>query len=185
MKTALLLIDIQNDYFPGGRMVLEGSPEASGKTKKVLSLFREMNLPRFHIQHLSARPGASFFIPETEGVEIHSDVKPLPDEIVIRKHYPNSFRETSLSDHLRKEGIGHVVITGMMTHMCVDATTRAAFDHGFRCTVLHDACATKALSFNNDTVCAGHVHAAFLAALGAVYADIVGVDDFIAGLAGR
>jgi nicotinamidase-related amidase len=66
----------------------------------------------------------------------------------------------------------------MMTHMCVDATTRAAFDHGFRCTLLHDACATRALSFNGVTVPAMQVQMSFLAALGAVYAKVVGTDDF-------
>jgi nicotinamidase-related amidase len=70
----------------------------------------------------------------------------------------------------------------MMTHMCVDATTRAAFDHGFQCTVLHDACATRTLCFNNDIVPAKQVHAAFLAALGAVYAKVVSTDDFLVGL---
>jgi len=182
MNTALLLIDIQNDYFPGGKMVLEGSPEASEKAKQVLSLFREKGLPLAHIQHISVRPGASFFISGTEGVEIHANVKPVPGELVIQKHYPNSFRDTSLLEHLKRKNIDHVVIAGMMTHMCVDATTRAAFDHGFQCTVLHDACATRTLSFNNDLVPAKQVHAAFLAALGAVYAKVISTDDFIAGL---
>jgi nicotinamidase-related amidase len=181
MNTALLLIDIQNDYFPGGRMVLEGSPEAGRKAKKALSLFRQKGLPLIHIQHISAQPGASFFIFGTEGVEIHADVRPAAGEATIRKHYPNAFRDTSLLEFLKKNDIAHVVVAGMMTHMCVDATTRAAFDHGFRCTVLHDACATRSLSFDDDSVPARQVHAAFLAALGAVYAKVVGTDEFIAG----
>lgn len=182
MNTALLLIDIQNDYFPGGKMVLEESPEASEKAKQVLSLFRERGVPLVHIQHISARPGASFFISGTEGVEIHTNVKPVPGELVIQKHYPNSFRDTSLLEHLKRKNTDHVVIAGMMTHMCVDATTRAAFDYGFQCTVLHDACATRTISFNNDIVPAKQVHAAFLAALGAVYTKVISTDDFIAGL---
>jgi nicotinamidase-related amidase len=182
MDTALLLIDIQNDYFPGGRMVLEGSPEASEKARQILSLFRQRSLPLAHIQHISTRPEASFFISGTEGVEIHANVKPLPGELVIQKYYPNSFRDTPLLEHLRRDNIKHVVIAGMMTHMCVDATTRAAFDSGFQCTVLRDACATRALSFENDVVPAKHVQAAFLAALGAAYAKIISTDEFIAGL---
>jgi nicotinamidase-related amidase len=182
MNTALLLIDIQNDYFPGGKMELEGSPEASEKAKQILSLFREKGWPPAHVQHISTRPGATFFIDGTEGVEIHSNVKPAPGEVVIRKHFPNSFRETSLLEHLKGKEIDHIVIAGMMTHMCVDATTRAAFDLGFQCTVLHDACATRNLSFETDTVPARQVHAAFLAALGAVYAKITSTDDFIGGL---
>ncbi len=182
MNTVLLLIDIQNDYFPGGKMVLEGSPEASQKAKQVLYLFREKGLPLAHIQHISARPGASFFISGTEGVGIHPNVQPVASELVIQKHYPNPFRDTSLLEHLRRKNVAHVVIAGMMTHMCVDATTRAAFDHGFQCTVLHDACATRTLSFNSDIIPAKQVHAAFLAALAEVYAKVISTDDFIAGL---
>jgi nicotinamidase-related amidase len=182
MNTALLIIDIQNDYFPGGKMVLEGSPEASEKAKQVLSLCREKGWPLAHIQHISARPEASFFISGTEGVEIHANVEPVPGELVIQKQYPNSFRDTPLLEHLKRENADHVVIAGMMTHMCVDATTRAAFDHGFQCTVLHDACATRTLSFNNDIVLAKQVHVAFLAALSAVYAKVISTDDFIADL---
>jgi nicotinamidase-related amidase len=83
MNTTLLLIDIQNDYFPGGRMVLEGSPEASEKARQILSLFRQRSLPLAHIQHISTSPEASFFISGTEGVEIHANVKPLPGELVL------------------------------------------------------------------------------------------------------
>jgi len=180
MHTALLLIDIQNDYFPDGRMVLEGSTEASQKAGQALSLFREQGLALIHIQHLSTRPDATFFIAGTDGVQFHANVRPVADEPVIQKHFPNAFRGTPLLEHLKSHHIDHVIIAGMMTHMCVDATTRAAFDHGFRCTVLHDACATRALAFNNVTVPAMQVHASFLAALGAVYAKVIGTDDFCA-----
>lgn len=182
MHTTLLLIDIQNDYFPGGRMELEGSQEAGEQAQKVLTFFRQNNWPLIHIQHLSARPGATFFIPGTEGVEIHPKVRPLPGELVVQKVFPNAFRKTSLLEHLKKEEVAHLVITGMMTHMCVEATTRAAFDHGFQCTVVPDACATRALSFGDETVPARQVQAAFLAALEPVYAKIVKAEDLIAGL---
>jgi nicotinamidase-related amidase len=179
LTLALLLIDIQNDYFPGGKMELEGSVEAGKQAKKILNLFREKDRPVVHIQHLSVRPGATFFLPGTEGVEIHTDVRPLPGEPIIQKHYPNSFRNTPLLDHLKEKEIDQVVIAGMMTHMCVDATTRAAFDLGFQCTVVSDACATRALSYENETVSARQVQTAFLSALGAVYAWIVSAEGLI------
>ena len=165
MNTALILLDIQNDYFPGGKMELEGPVEASLHAKTLLSVFREKGLPLIHIQHVSARPGATFLISDTKGIEFHENVEPLQHETVIRKNYPNSFRETSLLDHLEKKSIKHLIIAGMMTHMCVDATTRAGFDYGFKCTVITDACATKSLSFENEIIPAAHVHGAFLAAL--------------------
>lgn len=182
MNTALLLIDIQNDYFSGGRMELDGSLLAGEQAQKVLTFFRGKNWPLFHIQHLSARPGATFFIPGTEGAEIHQNVHPLPGERVIQKYFPNSFRNTPLLEALKKEEVDHLIIAGMMTHMCVEATTRAAFDHGFQCTVVHNACATRSLTFGDETVPARQVQAAFLAALGAVYAKIVSADDMISNL---
>lgn len=182
INTALMLIDIQNDYFPGGSMELEGSLDASLNAKKVLCFFREKNMPVIHIQHISVRPGSTFFLPNTDGVNIHPNVSPVSEEPVIQKNYPNSFRNTSLSDYLSKKQINHLVIAGMMTHMCVDATTRAAFDFGFQCTLLHDACATRTLAFNDETIPAKHVHHAFLAALNAVYAKVVSTEAFMKGV---
>ncbi|MBE0585946.1 MAG: cysteine hydrolase [Desulfofustis sp.] len=181
METALLMIDIQNDYFPGGKMELVGSPEAGSNAGRVLARFRERGEPIVHIQHISTRPGASFFLPDTAGAAIHSSVEPAAGETVITKHFPNSFRDTALTDHLQSRQIRRLVVAGMMTHMCVDATVRAAFDLGFRRTVLNDACATRDLSFGSTAVPAEQVHAAFLAALEAVYAEVLSVDAFLAG----
>ena len=179
MYTALLIIDIQNDYFPGGRMELEGSVEAAAQAAKVLSYFRESGLPVIFIQHVSLGSGATFFLPDTEGVEIHSSVSPRADEDVFRKHYPNSFRDTGLLDRLQGMSVKRIVICGMMTHMCVDATVRAAFDHGFECIILGNACATRSLSYQETTIPASHVHGAFIAALAAVYGTVKSVDDFL------
>ena len=180
MKTALLLIDIQNDYFPGGRMELDGSPEASLRAKKLLTLFRDRKMPVFHIQHISNRKGASFFLPDTAGVEIRGDVSPLPGETIIQKNFPNSFRNTDLLTHLKDAEVNQLVICGMMTHMCVDATVRAAFDHGFDCVAIHDACATRGLTFNGDDISSEKVHGAFMAALGSVYARVCSSMEFAA-----
>jgi len=181
LKTALLLVDIQRDYFPGGRMVLVGAPEAAERAKGVLEYFRKKGLPVIHIQHISLRPGARFLLPDTEGVEIHPFVQPQPGEIVLKKHFPNSFRGTALLDVLNHGGIRHLVICGMMTHMCVDATVRAAFDNEFVCTVVHDACATRDLAFEGEAILAGQVHGAFLAAMGGTYAKLVTTRTLISG----
>jgi nicotinamidase-related amidase len=179
MKTALLLIDLQNDYFPGGRMELEGSSDAVLRAKDILDTCRTVGIPVFHVQHLSLQKGAAFFLPDTAGVRIHDAVKPLPDETVIQKHYPNSFRETALLENLKKREIDRLIVCGMMTQMCVDATVRAAFDHGFSCVVVHDACAARAVSFNNAVIPAAQVHGAFMAALGSVYARVLSAGDII------
>jgi nicotinamidase-related amidase len=165
MKTTLLLIDIQNDYFPGGRMELEGPLEAATQARHLLNVFRQHEWPTLHIQHLSTRPDATFFLPETSGVDLHASIKPLPGELVITKHFPNAFRETGLLDRLKKWETERLVICGMMTHMCVDASVRAAADLGFKVLLAGNACATRPLTYDGTTVPAAHVQGAFLAAL--------------------
>ena len=171
--TALLIIDIQNDYFPGGTMELEGAGAAGAKAAAALKSFRDKNLPIVHIRHLSVRPGATFFIPGTKGAEIHPSVKPGANETVIEKNFPNSFRNTALKEHLEKNNVTNLVVAGMMTHMCVDASVRHAADLGYKVTLLGDACATRAQSYGGETVPARQVHAAFLAALNGFYAKVV------------
>jgi nicotinamidase-related amidase len=179
MNTALLLIDLQNDYFPGGNMELEGSLAASLRAREILAVFRRRNLPVVHIQHVATRPGAIFFLPDTEGVRIHANVEPLPTEAIFQKNYPNSFRDTPLLEHLRDHKINHVVVCGMMTHMCVDATVRAAFDYGLEVTVVHEACATRTLTFREQTIPAPQVQAAFLSALSFLYARVISTGEFL------
>lgn len=181
VTTALLLIDIQNDYFPGGAMELVGATEAGAQAGKLLAAFRQAPLPVIHIQHISVRSGASFFLPGTAGVEIHYPVRPNDGEPIFQKNFPNSFRETGLLEHLRRHGVSKLVIAGMMTQMCVDTTTRAAVDLGFACQLAHDACATRNLSFNGTTVAAADVQVAYMAALNGLFAKVMATDEIVAG----
>ena len=178
MNTGLILVDIQNDYFAGGRMELVGMQEAGLKAGELLSIFREKDWPTFHIQHIAVQQGATIFLPETEGAELHASIEPQSGEIVIQKHFPNSFRETSLMQELEKEDVKKLVICGAMSHMCIDATTRAAFDHCFDCTVVQDACATRDLEFGGNTIDAANVHGSFMAALGFAYAQVVSLEEY-------
>ncbi len=182
MKPALLLVDIQRDYFPQGRMEVDGADEASRMAGRLLAAFREKGFPVLHVQHIAARKGATFLLPGTEGIEFHENVKPLAGERVITKHYPNSFRGTDLREQLLALDVRDLVICGMMSHMCIDATTRAAFDNGYSCFVAHDACATRNLLFGGSEIPAAHVHGSFMAALGAVYAKVSTSADIIASL---
>lgn len=182
MKTALVLVDIQNDYFPAGKMELDGSIEAGMRARQLLSAFRQRRLPLIHVQHVSIRPDASFFLPDTDGVKIHENVHPLEQELVIQKHYPNSFRDTGLLSHLHERQIGRLLIAGMMTHLCIDATTRAGFDYGFECWVAEDACATRALIHKGRSISAEEVQLSFLAALNTVYARVLGTEEIISQL---
>jgi nicotinamidase-related amidase len=168
--SALVIIDIQNDYFPGGKMELEGADAAARNAALVLRKFREEKLPIIHVKHLSVRPGSTFFIPGTAGAEIREAVKPKEGETVVEKNFPNAFRGTNLQQLLP---VKNLVVAGMMTHMCVDASVRQAADLGYKVTLLADACATRAQSFGGETVPARQVHAAFLAALNGFYAKVI------------
>ncbi|SOU86786.1 cysteine hydrolase family protein [Tenacibaculum dicentrarchi] len=179
MKTALILIDIQNDYFKGGKMELHNPEKAGDNAKKILEYSRKKNKTIVHIKHISSRPNSTFFIPKTFGVKINERVKPLDNEKVIIKHYPNSFVETELLTYLKSQKIEKVIICGMMTHMCVDATTRASKDHGFECIVIGDACATKNLQINNEIVNANNVQKSFLGALNYYYSSVITTKEFL------
>lgn len=179
MNIALLIIDIQNDYFQGGKAELINPDKASRNAKLLLEYFREKNLPVIHIQHISNRPNATFFIPDTKGAEIHDDVKPKDTEQIIIKHYPNSFRETNLLEYLKSNNITDLVICGMQTHMCVDATTRAAKDFEFNCIVIGDACATKDLEINNLKVNEAYVQTSFLSALNNYYSTVMTTEQYL------
>ena len=180
MKRALLLVDIQNDYFPGGSNELHQPEEAAAHASETLTFFRSHSLPVFHVRHISVRPGATFFLPDTAGSEIHESVAPAAGETVLIKHAPNSFLQTGLADELRRQGIEHLVICGMMSHMCIDTTVRAAQDFGFTVTLLEDACATKNLSWNCKVLPAETVHQTIMASLQGVFAEVLTTQSFLA-----
>ncbi len=173
MKTALIVVDIQVDYFPGGKWELVGIEAVAQNSQKLLAAFREKSCPIFHIQHVAKDLDAPFFLAGSKGVEIHQSVQPLGSEKVIEKEFANSFRQTSLLDDLHDAGVQRVVICGGMTQNCIDSTTRAAFDFGFECVVVHDACATKNLVFYGHIVPAVEVHCAFMGALAFAFAKVV------------
>lgn len=181
-NTALLIIDVQNDYFKGGNMELVGYEAAGKNTKQVLEYFRTKNLPVIHIKHIATQEGATFFLPNTSGAEINSVVAPKEGEKIITKNYPNSFRETELLSYLQSKGIKNLVITGMMTDVCVDATVRAAMDLGFSNTVIGDAVATRDRELYGKTVTASDINRSYLAgmtALGNLYAKVVTTKEFL------
>ena len=179
MKQALIIIDVQNDYFAGGKMELVGMEAAADNCQRLLSQFRENQAPIFHIQHVSVRAGSSFFVPDTEGCKINERVKPEADEPLVVKNFPSAFRGTELQGLLENAGIEQLVVCGAMTQMCVDTTVRAAFDLGFNCHVLSDACATRNLEFEGRTVPASAVQDAFMASLNGLFAVVSNTENYL------
>lgn len=180
-NTALLIIDIQNFYFEGGRIPLVGSVEASLQAKKLLEAWRARKLPVIHIQHLPKNVVSGQAVTDPQYF-IHENVAPQADEKIIGKHCANSFRETELKDYLAAKGIRKLLICGMQTHMCVEAAIRTAADLGFEVTVAEDACATRNLKYKNTEIEARIVQAAVLAALKDAYARILTTDEILKSL---
>ncbi|WCB94141.1 Streptothricin hydrolase [Baekduia alba] len=173
MARALLIIDIQNDYFPGGAFPLVEPEAAAANAGRALSTFRAASEPVVHLQHVWDAPDAAFMKPGTDGVAIHASVTPLESETVLQKAEPNGFVGTALEAELRGRGVDELVVAGMMSSMCVDATVRAAVDLGFTATVIHDACAAPDLEFGGAAIPGQTVHGAFMAALASNYATLV------------
>ena len=178
-KQALIVVDIQNDYFPQGKWPLAGADAAADNAARLIAAFREAGDSVVHIRHEFTSEDAPFFTPGSEGAKLHPKVLNRNDEPVVLKHFVNSFRETELQSILDEQGIKELVVVGSMSHMCVDGITRAAADMGYGVTVIHDACASRDLEFNGLTVPAAHVHAAFMSALGFAYASVVSTDEFL------
>jgi nicotinamidase-related amidase len=178
-KTALILIDIQNDYFKGGKWVVDQMEQAAQNARCLLDHARATGDMVIHIQHEILGENAPFFAKGSMGVAIADIVGPLDWEKVIVKHRPNSFHETDLREYLQEQGIHNVTLCGAMSQMCIDATARAACDFGYVVTVVEDACGAKEQSFNGIDVPAPMVHATIMAALSGTYAQVVTTDTYL------
>jgi nicotinamidase-related amidase len=146
-------------------------PEAAAKNAgRVLAAFRAEGKPVVHVRH-DFEPGGS----------IHASVAPAEGEKVFTKTEVSCFNGTEVLAHLKDLGVKELVIVGMQTHMCLEAATRAAYDLGFKVTVVGDACATRDLTYGDRTVPAADVHASTLATLNRTYATVVDTATFLSG----
>ncbi|MDQ4213527.1 cysteine hydrolase family protein [Microbacterium capsulatum] len=182
MRRALVIVDIQRDYFPGGAFPLAGPEKAAAAAARVLAGFRESGQPVVHVRHVWDARDAIFLRPGTPGAEIHPVVAPQAGEPVLDKTEPNAFLGTDLSERLDALAADEVVIVGMMTSMCIDSTVRAAAERGHAVRVVADACAAPDLEFRGVALPGAQVHAAFLAALAAGFATVTTADELIAEL---
>ncbi len=179
MKKALLIIDVQNDYFDNGAYPLSNANMAANNIQGVLGKFRSEGDLVIFIKHINMKENAAFFKPETHGSEIYKAIEPMEGETVIIKHTPNSFRETELLQLLRLQKIEQLVIVGMMTQHCIDTTVRASYDLGFSNILLYDCCATKDLIFNGETIAANIVQSTFMAALSRGFSDVMSFTEYL------
>lgn len=179
-KRAIVAVDIQNEYFEGGKLPLVGIDQAAANAARVIAHARAAGDPVIHFSHEFPDSQSPIFTPGSPGVEINPVAAPIEGETVIVKNHPNSFRETGLKEILDAKGIEEVVVVGAMSHMCIDATARAATDFGYNTVTIHDACATRDLEFDGETVPAAQVHTALMAALAFAYGEVIDTETFIA-----
>lgn len=178
-KSGLIVVDLQNEYLPTGKLPLSGIEAAAANAARVIAHARNNGIPVFHIRHEFANDEAPVFIPGTDGVNIQTTVSPQAGEAVIVKNHINAFRDTDLQQQLDAQGVEEVILVGAMSHMCIDAVVRAAVDMGYVATILHDACATLDVEFDGVTVPAAQVHAAAMAAFAFGYGSVISTDKYL------
>jgi len=167
----LVVIDAQREYVDG-KLPLTGVGAALSEIGRLLARARAAGTPVIHIQH-KGKPGGAFG-PDTPGFAIAAEAEPLAGEKVIEKSLPNAFAGTDLKSALEATGRKEIILTGFMTHMCVEATARSALDHGLRATVVASAAATRDLPdpLTGGTIAAAEVHRNALTALSDRFAII-------------
>jgi nicotinamidase-related amidase len=175
--SALVMIDCQNTYTTGVMKLVDVEP-AMAECRALLLRARKEGAHIIHIQH-DGGVGTPYDTTAEIG-RIADDVAPQGDELVITKKYPSSFEGTALELELNTRGISNLVYCGFMTHMCINSTARAGFNKGFAGTVVASATATRNLPDpRGGEVSAAEVHRAALAAVGDLFAIVVGTPSSI------
>jgi len=177
-NTALILIDIQMDYFPGGGWALDGAEEAAARAAEALSGARRAGMPVLHVRHQGGA-GARLLAAGTPGADIHPAVAPAPGEALVDKARASAFHGTDLAARLDALGVTHLALAGMMSNNCVVATALSAVERGLAVSVLHDACAAMALTFGGRALDGAGVHAAFMAELAFGFAEVASVEEWL------
>ncbi|WP_337184613.1 isochorismatase family protein [Shinella sp.] len=178
-KRAIIIVDLQKDYLGSGSFPLAGIEAAAANAARVIKAGRNRGDRIVHVHHVSKEADSPLFAPDTDGTRAIPAVAPEPDDTVIIKNYPNSFRQTLLHDTLQAAGVEEVVVVGAMSDVCIDATARAAADLGYGLTVVHDACATRDKAFGDSVVPAAQVHATIMSALEFGYGKVTTTAEFL------
>lgn len=184
MKAALLVIDVQNEYFaPEGLWPLPDAEAALVNIRRLIEGARAHGVPVVHITHESLDPHGPVFKPGSRNVEIRDGITVRQGERRIVKHFPGAFTQTPLEAYLRQAGVDTVIVAGFMTHMCCDTTTRQAKERFFSVLFAADATATRDLKLNGAVVPHKQVHETTLAVMTS-FATVLATGDIVQKLEG-
>ena len=179
-QTAVIVIDMQNEYFAGGKMPIPDGMQALNNSKRIVEFAHKNSMPVFFVRHLGAADGP-LFAAGSRFAEFHQDLQPGKNDRVIDKATPSAFVGTDLQKQLDGLGIKQLIVTGLMTHMCVSSTARDAVPLGYSVIIPEDATATRDLATWNDNVVDHNVlHQAALAGVADVFAAIKTTDAVLA-----
>lgn len=171
-KTALLVIDFQNEYFTGKMPIPDGAA-ALANTRELIDFADDHHMPVFHIQHI-APAGSAVFAEGGETVKFHPDMQPRAQDVVLQKTTVSVFGSTDLDKRLKSAGIENLIISGLMTHACVAGAARDAAPLGYNVLVASDASATRAITrVSGEAIDKDALHKAALAEVEDTFGDVM------------
>jgi nicotinamidase-related amidase len=184
MNTALLVIDVQNEYFTGSMPVTY--PKDSLKNiLRAMDHAHAIGIPVAVIRHTNLAGTAGTFKKGTMNWELHDEVKQRPADILVEKNLPGSFTRTTLDAWLKSKGISRVTIAGYMTQMCCDTTARQAFHRGYGVDFLSDATGTLSVTNSAGTITAGDLHKAILITQQMLFSRVLPTNEWIRKVTGE
>ena len=179
MKRALIVVDVQNEYFDGGALPISYPPHSFEQIKTAIAKAQEEGIFTVFIQHTSLKENAGAFVKGSHLWEFHDEIKKIKPDLYIEKNHASSFVGTDLNYRLRTLGIDTVAIIGYMTQNCCDATARDASQLGYNVEFLSDANGTLAFSNSAGEVSAEELHRSFLVAQAFGFSRVLTLDEWI------
>ena len=178
MKRALVVIDVQNEYFDGA-LPITGRKDSLGQICRVMDAAEKSGIPRIVVQHTMLSKDLPIFQRGTPQWELHADIASRGSELVVEKNLPGSFTNTELETWLRKNGVDTLVVSGYMTHMCCDTTAREAVHRGFKVEFLSDATGTLPLDNSAGKVSAEELQRSILCAQQHLLSEVISTQDWL------
>ncbi|GAA5800286.1 Isochorismatase-like protein [Helicostylum pulchrum] len=181
-QEALIVVDVQNDYFPDGKLPTWNPVETAEACAKLIQKFRQEGKEVVFVKHVmkdSQAKSYNFLIKGTDGAEIHDSVKPLPTEKIVTKHEVSGFVGTDLKEYLTSKGVKKLVVVGMMIHNCVNATVYSGVAEGFPCIVVEEAVNTMDQPYDGELVKAQDIKKAFLTGIQFGFSTVYKLQDVL------